>query len=329
MIQRKGSVGMEDLFSHRELVYTIYQEKSFSRAAQKLFIAQPSLSLTIKKLEQKIGMPLFDRTTKPITLTEAGSQYIAAVESIHQVEDSFDSYLRSVNNLEAGSLGIGSNQLLSSLVLPRYISAFTQKYPGIHLSLLDANSTTLENEITAGHLDMVIDNHVLPDDVFERRLLATERLFLAVPKTFAQCQGLENYQLTYEQIMEGSLCLNPVPLDNFSQVPFILMNRDNDARKHTNAIFQETGFSPKVLFEMDRLATLYSYVEMGTAASVVSDTLIKNIRGIDQSRIVFYPLPTQHAQREIFISYKRNKFRSKAMEIFMDSLENLTKKTAC
>lgn len=315
---------MEDLFAYRELIYAIYEEKSFSKAAQRLFIAQPSLSLTVKKLEQKLGMPLFDRTTKPITLTEAGQQYIAAVRSIRQVEDAFDSYLRAVNGLEAGSLGIGSNQLLSSLVLPRYISAFTQKYPGIHLTLLDANSTTLENEITAGHLDLIIDNHILDDSVFARRLLATEQLFLAVPLSFVENSGLAQHQLTYEQILCGATLPDPAPLQQFGSVPFILMNRDNDTRKHTDAIFHETGFSPRILFEMDRLATLYSYIEMGTAASVVSDTLIRNIRGIDHSRILFYPLPTSHARRDIYISWKRNKFCTKAMSVFMDSLEGLT-----
>ncbi len=315
---------MDDLFSHRQLIYAIYQERSFSKAAQRLFIAQPSLSLTVKKLEQKIGMPLFDRTTKPITLTEAGQHYISAVESIQQAEDSFDSYLRAVNGLEAGSLGIGSNQLLSSLVLPRFISSFTQKYPGIHLSLLDANSTTLENEITAGHLDMVIDNHILPEDTFERRLLTTERLLLAVPSAFAANNGLHMHSLSYEQVLAGSLYPDPVPLEQFSPIPFILMNRDNDTRRHTDAIFQQTGFRPRVLFEMDRLATLYTYIEMGTAASVVSDTLIRSIRGINHSRIVFYPLPTEHATRQVYVSWKRNKHISKAMTVFMDSLGNLT-----
>ncbi|MBR5570639.1 MAG: LysR family transcriptional regulator [Oscillospiraceae bacterium] len=314
---------MDDLFRHRELIYTIYREQSFSRAAQKLFIAQPSLSLTVKKLEQQMGVPLFDRTTKPITLTEAGQQYIAAVESIRQVEDSFDSYLRSVNHLEAGSLGIGSNQLLSSLVLPRFISAFAQKYPGIHLSLLDANSTTLENEISAGHLDIVIDNQVLPGDIFEQRHLATERLYLAVPANFKENIGLENHQLSFDNIANGNLSPAPVPLERFTHVPFILMNRNNDARRHTDAIFEATDFRPQVLFEMDRLATLYAYIEMGTAASVVSDTLIRNIRGVDHSKILFYPLPTEHAQRQIFISYKRNKFRSKAMDAFIASLGDL------
>ena len=315
---------MEDLFRHRELIYTIYREQSFSRAAQKLFIAQPSLSLIVKKLEQQMGVPLFDRTTKPVTLTEAGMQYISAVESIRQVEDTFDSYLRSVNNLEAGTLGIGSNQLLSSLVLPRFISAFTQKYPGIHLSLLDANSTTLEYEITAGHLDIVIDNQVLPQDIFEQRYLTTERLYLAVPAAFPENKGLEEHRMTFDHITQGKDCPSPVLLKHFANVPFILMNRNNDARRHTDAIFEATDFEPHVLFEMDRLATLYAYIEMGTAASVVSDTLIRNIRGVDQSRILFYPLPTQHAQRDIFISYKRHKFRSRAMDAFMESLGNLT-----
>ena len=317
---------MDDLFARRDLVYTVYRERSFSKAAQKLFIAQPSLSLIIKKLEERIGLPLFDRTTKPISLTEAGKEYIAAVEAIRHTEESFQNYIRAMNNLEAGRLGIGSNQLLSTLVLPRYISAFAQAYPNVQLTLLDANSTTLENEISAGHLDIIIDNHILPEEIFERMHLATEHLLLAVPAKFSENNAVSEYQLTYDDILCGKHRnkSNGVPLDCFSRIPFILMNRDNDTRSHTNAIFTETGFEPQVMFEMDRLATLYSYVENGTAASVVSDTLIRNIRGIDHSKILFYPLPTVHAQRKIFVSYKRNRYYSKAMERFIGSLGNLS-----
>ena len=71
---------MEDLFAKKDLIYCIYQEKSFSKAAQKLFISQPSLSLMVKKLEAQIGAPLFDRSSKPIQMTEVGLRYIAAVE---------------------------------------------------------------------------------------------------------------------------------------------------------------------------------------------------------------------------------------------------------
>lgn len=317
---------MSSTFTRKELIYTIYEEKSFSKAAQKLFIAQPSLSAMVKKIEEEVGMPLFDRTSKPIRLTEAGREYIAAVEQIRQIENNFENYLLAVNNLEAGSLGIGSNQLLSSLVLPRYISQFMQKYPKIKLSLLDANSTTLENQIIAGNLDIVIDNHSLPDELFERRLLAQEHLLLAVPAAFPENREAEAYQLTYEDILAGrhiDTPLEPAPLKIFSSIPFILMNRDNDARRHTDAIFHKVGFHPKVLLEMDRLTILYSYIEMGTAASVVSDTLVRNVQSAKRPDIVFYSLPTEHAKRQIYASYKRNKFYSKAMATFIDSLEGL------
>ena len=73
---------MDDLFAKKDLIYTIYEERSFSKAAQKLFIAQPSLSLTVKKLEEQLGLPLFDRTTKPIGMTEAGNVQIEQNETL-------------------------------------------------------------------------------------------------------------------------------------------------------------------------------------------------------------------------------------------------------
>ena len=317
---------MQDLFKRKELIYTIYQEKSFSKAAQKLFISQPALSAMVKKVESEVGVPLFDRASKPIVLTEAGREYISAVQQIRQVEESFSDYLLSVNNLEAGSLGVGSNQLLSSVVLPIYISLFTHKYPHIRLTLMDANSTTLQNEIMTGRLDLVIDNTLPSAELFERKLLTREHLLLAVPASFAENQLAEAYRLTYADILEGRHkdgSVPTVPLDIFRHVPFILMNRDNDTRSQTNAIFQETGFTPHVLWEMDRLATLYAYVELGTAASIVSDTLVCHIRGVSQENIYFYSLPTRHSQRGIYVSYKKHKHFSRVMSTFIETLGTL------
>lgn len=317
---------MENLFSHKDVIYTIYQERSFSKAAQKLFIAQPSLSLIVKKLEQKIGMPLFDRTTKPIQLTEAGKEYIAAIERINHAETAFFNYVQAANDLQSGSLGIGSNQLLSSLVLPRYISAFAESYPNIKLTVMDANSTTLENAINAGQLDLVIGNHGLPGDLFEQKLLTTERLLLAVPAAFAENKAALPYLLTYQDILDGKHMaedLPPVPLQLFSNIPYVLINRDNDTRRTSNALFAKAGYTPRVLMELDRLMTLYSYVELGLAASFISDTLIKNIRGGNQENICFYPLPIEYTQRNIYASYKKNRYYSKAMAKFIEMLGNL------
>ena len=230
-----------------------------------------------------------------------------------------------LNNLETGSLRVGSNQLLSTLVLPKYISEFMRAYPNIHLKLMDANSTALENAITNGILDVVIDNSLLPASVFTQRHLATEHLLLAVPASFRENSICSQYTLSYEDILAGKHTeyVKPVPLKKFAQTPFILMNRDNDIRKQANAIFQETNFNPKVLFELDRLTSLYTYVEQGIAATLVSDTLIKNIRGVAQENIVFYVLPAPYNQRNIYISYKRNKYFSNALSKLIDTLNGL------
>jgi len=313
---------MNNLFHRKEFVYTIAKEQSFSKAAQKLFIAQPSLSMIVKGLEEELGTPLFDRSRKPIHLTEAGAEYIRITEQMQELEHAYKEYILALNNLETGSLRIGSNQLLSSLVLPKYISQFIQAHPKIDLSLIDANSTSLENEISNGSLDIVIDNSVLSPEIYEQKYLTSEYLLLAVPKAFCVNEGSG---LSYEDILQHkhTCCTNSISLEAFSNTPFILMNRNNDTRKQANAIFQEANFVPHILFEMDRLTTLYSYVEQGIAASLISDTLVRNIRGVDHSNIVFYTLSTKYNRRNICAYYKKNKFCTKAMSSFIESLGTL------
>lgn len=313
---------MSGYFNHKELIYTVYKEHSISKAAQKLFISQPSLSVMIQKIESEVGFPLFDRTSKPIRMTEAGLEYIKAAEEIMHIEKSFENYINAYQDLQTGSLTIGSNQLLSSLVLPKYISAFIERYPKIQLHLVDDNSTVLKNMIASGQLDLVIDNHLLDSELFEQRFLRKEQLLLAVPAHFPCNQGLEAYQLTETDILANrhrNPDLPAISLRPFADIPFVTMTRENDTRGRIDAILHEAGIKPNTILEIDRLATLYSFIEMGTAASIVSDTLVQYLES-HRHRVVFYRLDSTHAFREIYISYKRNRYYSKAMEAFASLL---------
>ena len=69
-----------------EYIYAVYKERSFSKAARRLFIAQPSLSAAVKRVEQELGLPLFNRSTSPVSLTEAGEYYIKSAEKIMEIE---------------------------------------------------------------------------------------------------------------------------------------------------------------------------------------------------------------------------------------------------
>lgn len=313
---------MNGCFNRKDLIYTVYQEGSISRAAQKLFISQPSLSIMIRKIEDEVGLPLFDRTCKPIQLTQVGEEYIKATQSIQSIEKEFEHFVSAYGQLMTGSLTIGANQLLSSLVLPDYVSRFIRRHPNIRLNLVDDNSTVLENRIMSGQLDLIIDNFSLDETIFEQKLLRVEHLLLAVPAAFACNKGLESWQLTQQDILSGAYLnkqVDTLPVSAFEGMPFISMTKDNDTRGRADEILRELGLAPHTILEIDRLVTLYNFVEMGTAASIVSDTLVQNIQH-SSGRVVFYMLPASKAQRKIYVSYKRNRYYSKAMQAFMDIL---------
>ena len=313
---------MSELFNKKDLIYRVYEEGSISGASRKLYISQPSLSVMIKKVEDEIGSPLFDRSVKPLRLTDVGREYIRVTEEMYRLEHDFENYLDSLERLKRGDLHIGSNQLLSTMVLPPYIAGFITGYPNIHLTLLDGNSSTLVAGLTAGSLDVIIDNHMMDPEMFDMKYLHTEHLLLAVPKALDDVKEFEKRRLSRADILKGRHLgkrTRPVSLRPFSKIPFILMNKDNNIREHSDELFDAEDFSPRILLEVDRLVTLYNFIKTGTAASIVSDTLIENTVDTEDT-INYYRLNDDLSKRDIFASYKKNRYVTKAMRTFLDSL---------
>lgn len=92
------------MFQGMEYVYEVYKERSFSKATANLFISQPSLSANVKKIEKRIGYPIFDRSTKPLGLTECGQRYIQSIEQILSVESEFSNFVNDWGELKTGNL---------------------------------------------------------------------------------------------------------------------------------------------------------------------------------------------------------------------------------
>ena len=129
------------MFQGMEYVYQVYKDKSFSKADANLFISQPSLSANVKRVEKKVGFPIFDRSTKPLSLTECGKEYIRCVEEILAVEKGFSQFVYDFDNLETGTLTLGGSNLFSSWILPSLISNFAPHYPNIRINLIEENTT--------------------------------------------------------------------------------------------------------------------------------------------------------------------------------------------
>lgn len=276
------------MFQGMEYVYAVYQEKSFSKAAQKLFISQPSLSATVKRVEQKVGYPIFDRSTKPLGLTECGEKYISAVEKIMAVENEFVDFINDWGELKTGNLVLGGSSLFSSWILPQIMGEFSKKYPLVKIALVEENTSGLEKLLQSGGVDLVMDNCLLDSSVFDRCEYREEHLLLAVPGFFSINEKLQGYGISAKDIRKG-IFLAPevpgVPLEYFEKEPFILLKPDNDTGKRAMNLCQDHGFTPNVVFELDQQQTAYNVTCSGLGISFVSDTLVS--RGTDHPNVTF------------------------------------------
>lgn len=302
-------------------VYEVYKEKSFSKAARNLYISQPSLSADIKKIEQQIGYPLFDRSTNPIGLTECGSAYIKSVEKIMEIEEDFENYRNDLDDIRTGTISIGGTNLFTSFILPPILINFSRLYPQITINLVETNTSALEKRLFEGELDLVIDNFRFDPDIYSRQFFAREQLLLAVPRAFLSNTSARSYQLTSVEIRNGQHLLpdtiSPVPLELFKDEPFLLLKEGNDTRMRAEKICRHNHFTPSVTLLLDQQSTAYNLTCHGMGISFISDTLIKNVQ--PDHGVVYYKLETPEPNREICFYYKQSRYMKKAVREFLKS----------
>lgn len=306
------------MFSNPEYVYEVYKERSFSRAAKNLFISQPALSVTIKRIEQKIGCPIFDRSTNPVGLTECGEKYIEVVKQYMDLQNGFLNYLSNLEELKVGSINVGGSNLFTSCILPPIIACFTGRYPSIDINVVEANTPQLDQKLMDGSLDLIVDNYVFDSASHASVLYRTENLLLAVPAAFPVNRQLKAYQLSADDIksrrfLEDSM--PTVPFESFAEEPFILLKSGNDTHDRAMKIFENHGIKPKVLFTLDQQMTSYNVSCSGIGISFVSDTLVMNT--YHNPNVIFYKLDPGFARRSLCFFYKNGKYVTRAMEEFL------------
>ena len=129
---------------HFHYIRTIYEMGSISRAAEKLYISQPSLSQLLKSVEKKVGAPLFDRSLKPLRPTTIGQKYLETAQQIMELDTEFRRYVEDELGCAQGNLVVGSSPFRSTYFLAAFLPKFQAEYPGIRLHLAEHTSKRLE-----------------------------------------------------------------------------------------------------------------------------------------------------------------------------------------
>ena len=306
------------MFVWKKYVYEVYKERSFTKAAQNLYISQPSLSARIKKIEEIIGEPLFDRSTTPLQLTEVGKVYIEAAEEITQIEQRVENYINDLAGLKTGNLAVRASTLFAAYVVPSLITQFNQKFPDVHIQLIEGNTAELEEMLGSNALDFVIDNYHYDSILYNKELYCEENILLAVPKHFAVNEELGMYQLSYKNIKNKNY-LNQkypaVPLGRFADLPFIMLTQGNDTRTRGDRLCRNVGFKPNIVLEFNQQSTAYMASSTQLGATFISDILVSQLPAFEN--LVYYKLDGEEAKRKVFFYYKTHKYKTRVMEEFI------------
>lgn len=305
------------LLHEMNYVYEVYRQRSFTKAAQALYIAQPSLSQMVRKAEARIGAPIFDRSTSPIGVTELGRAYIRAAEQVLQIEADLQQYLDDTEKCLTGALTLGGTTFFTSYVLPPLVSAYSERYPGVELRLHEAHTGQLKQELQEGTLDFALDNTLLDPAIYEAVEIQTEQVILAVPRALPVNEKAAAFRLSAKELPQaGAPC---VPLELFADTPFLLLKEGNDTRRRAEQLCAQAGFEPKIRLALDQQLAAYNLAGYGLGAAFISDTLA--LSAPPDERLCFYRIDSPDAVRTISLFYKRTRALTAPMRALLTMLK--------
>ncbi len=310
------------MFSKIDYVYAVYKEQSFTKAAEKLFVSQPYLSASIKRIEKQVGAPLFERKHSSVRPTKVGYEYIQAAEKIMDIEKHFTAKVSDINMLDSGNINIGCSIFFSYYLMPDILKKFAALYPNIDITLTDASASNLDRLLNDEEIDLIIDTKDTEKKNCEYIPLAEEKILLAVPTSLKCNDKISQYALTPEEIYSNATdfsSVKSVSLDNFKDENFILLKNGNNMHTKAVSLFEANNISPKVCFSLDLLATSYALTAAGNGISFVTDTIFKN--KLVKDDVLLYDVKGS-GTRTVYLIKKKNRYTTNAIKKFIDTIKS-------
>ena len=163
-------------------VLAIAEHKNFTKAAEKCFVTQPTLSTQIQKLEDELNVQIFDRSKKPIELTDVGRKIVQQAKNIVDESDRIQDIVDQQKGFIGGEFRIGIIPTVMPTLLPMFLKSFIKKYPKVKLKIEELTTEEIITRIMDGHLDAAIAATPLEHDTIKERVLYYEPFVGYIPK---------------------------------------------------------------------------------------------------------------------------------------------------
>lgn len=288
------------------ILKAIAKEKNFTKAAEVLYLSQPSLSKQIKRLEKNLDTLLIHREKNKISLTENGKVFLQYSERILALCEESCRALIDLKNGDRGNLTVGASQTIGTYLMPKVLALFAQNYPQIDLKVQVNCTRLIVNNVLNREIDIAVVGGEIPDE-FKKNLtiknFVEDELKLIISKShpFAKKKKINKENLYY---------LN-----------FITLNSNSTIRKFIDNILIQNGIETKnlkVVMQFNSIEAIKIAVNLGLGAAFVSSSAIE--KEIELKTIEILKIENIRITRRLSIISTTESYKSKAFELFYNEL---------
>lgn len=283
------------ILRHLRIFVTVYREMSITNAAAKLHLAQPSVSLAIKELEEEYQVRLFDRINRKLSVTEKGIQFYTYANHILELFDEMDSSMRSMEM--PGDLRLGSSITIGNCLVPVAVQRFHERYPKCQVKVTIQNSQQVIQSVIKNEQDLgVVEDHIGSDQLNEVPFMRDQMYFLCG----------KNHPLAGKE---------KVTLEEVCSYPLFLREKGSASREITEGLLKTNQLKGNILWESVSNQALIRAVEHNEGITILSEKLVEN--EIKEGSLVVLPLYPEAFTRSFSLIYHKKKYITEAMRGMM------------
>ena len=302
------------MFRNYEYFVAIAEAGSLTRAAEILYVSQPSLSQYLRRLESELGVELFNHRTSPLKLTYTGERYYESVKQMMRLEENIKKEFQDIKNQESGCLRLGIAFWRGACLLPDIFPEFHRQYPGIRIELMEDHSDKLALALMNGKLDIAVMNlpHTLDYRKLTSDIIFEERILLAAPTRHPYIRTL----LDAARISDGY----PIaPAKTLLQLPLIKTKPGQNLTHEINHILGKHHIEPEILLETGNLTTAINLVATGIACTLVPEEGAKVCN--HPGNVTYFALDLPDLSWSLAAVYQKDAYLTHLAQLFVESLK--------
>lgn len=288
------------------------EELNFTKAAAKLYISQQSLSNYIARLENAMGMELFNRK-KTLTLTAAGESLYYNAKRILAMEELAKKEAQDVRDFKTSSLRIGISVHRGSKLLPKVLPELKEKYPELKVELVEKSLKELRKELFEGRIDLMFGYAAerMPDVVYE--VYSQEQIVLVIP------ESIWNRYIPAKK-QKRLLGLEKVPLEEFAECPMVLLSEGNWLNRQLKAYCGRKNLSLNAVLYTTNIDTTVSMACAGFGAAICPEIYVREeyLGGIQKEPMHRFVLADPIFSPPRAVQYMGNRFLPKVARDFIE-----------